>query len=207
MLSFAEIVARLTGRSTEPPRPALPPPPTAADLLAAIDRVEEMVRDAQVPSPVESRVERVTRTVRIAVPRLDRFGTGSVDAYSVMATATDYLPEAVNGYLRLPRDWANSRPVDRGRTSLMVLIDQLDLLARTMDEVLDAVNRRDAAALVAHGRFLTEKFGPGASGGSLGLDARTDGTAAPGSATGSGSDSGPGSDAGPGRLTPPRGAR
>jgi hypothetical protein len=41
----------------------------------------------------------------------------------------------------------------------MVLVDQLDLLAATMDKILDAVYRADAEALVAHGRFLAEKFG------------------------------------------------
>ena len=76
-----------------------------------------------------------------------------------MATATDYLPEAVGGYLRLPREFADNRPVDRGKSSLLLLIDQLDLLAATMDQVFDAVCREDAAALVAHGRFLEEKFG------------------------------------------------
>ena len=49
----------------------------------------------------------------------------------------------------------------------MVLIDQLDLLAATMDKVFDAVCRADAAALVAHGRFLQEKFGTASTGGSL----------------------------------------
>ena len=88
-----------------------------------------------------------------------------------MATATDYLPEAVGGYLRLPRQFADSRPVDRGKSSLMVLIDQLDLLASTMDKVYDAVCRDDAAALVAHGRFLAEKFGAASTGGSLNVDA------------------------------------
>ncbi len=84
-----------------------------------------------------------------------------------MATATDYLPEAVGGYLRLPRQFADSRPVDRGKSSLMVLIDQLDLLAATMDKVFDAVCRDDAAALVAHGRFLAEKFGTASTSGVL----------------------------------------
>ena len=167
MASLGELFARVTGRAREPERLTLPPVPTSADLLAAIDRVEALVSDAAVPAPVASRVARVTRVVREAVPRLDRLGAGSPMAYSVMATATDYLPEAIAGYLRLPRDWANSRPVDNGRTSLMVLIDQLDLLARTMDQVFDAVNRADAAALVAHGRFLTEKFGTAYSGGRL----------------------------------------
>jgi hypothetical protein len=170
MGSFADLFAKVTGRGRAPQeteRLVLPPVPTSADLLASIDRVEALVADGAVPAPVASRVARVTRVVREAIGRLDRLGSGSPQAYSVMATATDYLPEAIGGYLRLPRDWANSRPVDNGRSSLMVLIDQLDLLARTMDQVMDAVNRSDAAALVAHGRFLAEKFGSASAGGQL----------------------------------------
>jgi hypothetical protein len=167
--SLSDLLAGIFGRRPAPERLVLPGPPTAADLLAAVDLVDSQVGGGAVPAPVASRVTRVTRVVRETVPRLDRLGTGSPQAYSVMATATDYLPEAVGGYLRLPRDWANSRPVDGGRTSLMVLIDQLDLLARTMDKVFDAVCREDAAALVAHGRFLTEKFGSTAGGGRLDL--------------------------------------
>ena len=144
-----------------------PPCPTSDDLLAALDRVEAMVAAGAVPAPVASRVRRVDRVVRDTIPRLASLGAGSPQAYSVMATATDYLPEAVGGYLRLPRQFADSRPVDRGKSSLMVLIDQLDLLAATMDKVFDAVCRADAAALVAHGRFLAEKFGTASTGGVL----------------------------------------
>src|SRR6478736_1433437 len=141
--------------------------PTEADLLAALDRTEAMVAGGVVPSLVVSRVKRITDTVRQTLPRLRNLGLGSPEAYSVMATATDYLPEAVGAYLRLPRQWADSRPVDRGKSSLMVLIDQLDLLAATMDKVFDAVCRADADALVAHGRFLAEKFGSASGGGAL----------------------------------------
>jgi hypothetical protein len=170
MGSLAELFARVTGRQrAQPEGLVLPPVPTSSDLLAALVRVEALVADGAVPAPVASRVARVTRVVRDAIPRLDRLGSGSEQAYSVMATATNYLPEAIGGYLRLPRDWANTRPVDNGRSSLMVLIDQLDLLARTMEQVLDAVNRSDAAALVAHGRFLEEKFGASAAGGQLAI--------------------------------------
>ena len=141
--------------------------PTSDDLLAALARVETMVSEGAVPAPVASRVRRVDRVVRDTIPRLSSLGAGSPQAYSVMATATDYLPEAVGGYLRLPRQFADNRPVDRGKSSLMLLIDQLDLLASTMDKVFDAVCREDAAALVAHGRFLQEKFGTGSTGGVL----------------------------------------
>ena len=143
--------------------------PTNEDLLASLTRVESMVAEGAVPAPVASRVRRIDRVVRETLPRLGSLGAGSPQAYSVMATATDYLPEAVGGYLRLPRQFADSRPVDRGKSSLMLLIDQLDLLASTMDKVFDAVCRDDAAALVAHGRFLAEKFGVASTGGALDL--------------------------------------
>lgn len=171
-MGLGDLLGRLTGRAPEPVLPTLPPAPTADDLHTALAEVERMVAGGAVPAPVASRVNRVVRVVRETVPRLDRLGAGSEEAYNVMATATSYLPEAVGGYLRLPREWANSRPVDNGRSSLMVLIDQLDLLGRTMDQVLDAVNRSDAVALVAHGRFLAEKFGHTAGGGALQLDGR-----------------------------------
>ena len=161
-------LGRLFGRDEQERRaPTVSSVPSSDDLLAALARVEEMVAAGAVPAPVASRVRRVDRVVRDTIPRLARLGAGSPQAYSVMATATDYLPEAVGGYLRLPRQFADSRPVDRGKSSLMVLIDQLDLLAATMDKVFDAVCREDAAALVAHGRFLQEKFGTASTGGSL----------------------------------------
>ena len=156
--------ARLTGRSRrKAPEPeAVPAAPTEADILASLTRVEGMLADGTAPAVVRSRVARVDRTIRETLPKLSQLGWGSADAYAVVATATDYLPEAVGGYLRLPRDWANSRPIEGGRTALMVLIDQLELLASTMDKMLDAANRADAQALIAHGRFLQEKFGQAA---------------------------------------------
>lgn len=161
--------ARVTGREEATPEFVTPPAPTEADILGALDRVEAMVGGGVVPAPVLSRVKRVSGTLRETLPRLRNLGLGSPQAYSVMATATDYLPEALGGYLRLPRQWADSRPVENGKTSLMLLIDQLDLLGATMDKIFDAVVRVDADALIAHGRFLQEKFGHASSGGSLDL--------------------------------------
>ena len=133
--------------------------PTPDDIASSLDRVEELVSDPAIPAVVRSRAQRVTATIRKAVPRLGLLGLGSYDSYSVVATATDYLPEAIGAYLRLPRDWADSRPVEGGKTSLLLLIDQLDLLSTTMDKIYDAANRTDAEALITHGRFLQDKFG------------------------------------------------
>lgn len=161
-MGFKEWVAKVTARLDPEPVQAMataPAAPTENDIMNALDRTEAMVAGGVVPAPVQSRVKRVTATVRQTMPRLRNLGLGSPEAYAVMATATDYLPEAINAYLRLPRQWADSRPIENGKTSLMVLIDQLDLLSATMDKIFDAVVRVDAAALIAHGRFLQEKFG------------------------------------------------
>lgn len=148
--------------------------PTENDILNALERTERMARAAGLHPFVLARVGRVARRISETLPRMKSVGLGSTDAYAVMATATDYLPEALGGYLRLPRDWADSRPIDNGKTSLMLLIDQLDLLGSTMDKIFDAVARADADALIAHGRFLTAKFGHESTGGELDLqgDAR-----------------------------------
>jgi hypothetical protein len=162
---FRDLFDTLAGRrpASAVPQVTLPPVPTGAELLRTIDGIESdidaKVVQRRVPELVASRVHRISATARDVVPALDRLGAGSRDAHSVMATVTSYLPEALDGYLRLPRAYADRRPVDGAKTSLMVLVDQLDLLAATMDKILDAVYRADAEALVAHGRFLAEKFG------------------------------------------------
>jgi hypothetical protein len=154
------LTAGLAARRNDEPRLTLPAAPTSDELLAAVDDVQAKI-EGRVPPTVASRVARICATVRDTIPRLDQLGAGSAQAHSVVATATSYLPEAVGAYLRLPRAWADKRPVDGGKTSLMVLCDQLDLLAHRMDQVFDAVCRADADALVAHGAFLREKFGAG----------------------------------------------
>ncbi len=141
--------------------PAAPAVDEDAATLASLDQLVTQIR-GRVPDAVQARVERVANTVRQTIPRLDHLGANSVQAHAVVRTATSYLPEAVAAYLRLPRDNADRRPVSGGKTSLTLLCDQLDLLGSKMDDLFDAACRADADALIAHGRFLAEKFSTGA---------------------------------------------
>jgi hypothetical protein len=131
-----------------------------AETLAALDAFIADTED-RVPPIVEARILRISETVRQTIPRLDQLPAGSAQAHAVVRTATSYLPEAVASYLRLPRDFADRRAVSGSKTSLAILCDQLDLLASKMDDLFDAACRADADALIAHGRFLAEKFGSG----------------------------------------------
>ncbi len=152
------------GGAAEPVAPS-PQPPTEQDVLASLNRVNAMLAEGNAPPVVTSRVVRIARTIHDTLPRIRNLGLGSMEGYSVVATATTYLPEAVGAYLRLPREWADTRPIDGYKTSLMVLVEQLELLAATMDKILDAANRADAQALIAHGMFLDAKFGHTSDGG------------------------------------------
>jgi hypothetical protein len=144
------------GRDPEPA--SVPAPPTGQEIVDAVRGIEQDI-EGRVPAAVTARVHRISRIVQDMVPRLDRPGIGSRQAHTVVATATSYLPEAVGSYLRLPRDFADRRVVAQGKTSLMLLCDQLDLLGVTLAKISDAVSHQDADALVAHGAFLAEKFG------------------------------------------------
>jgi hypothetical protein len=145
-------------RSDSTPEP-LEEQPDYEERLSAI----EVSMTGKVPAVVEARVARVIRTLRDTLPRLDQLAVGSHMAHVAVQTATSYLPEALAAYMRLPRSFADKRTVSGGKTPLMVLCDQLDLLGAEMDKVFTAVCQADADALIAHGRFLAEKFGAGSS--------------------------------------------
>lgn len=170
----------LFGRPREATRDAdaampidIPRVPTGEELLTQLTALEtdidEKARSERISGVVAVRVHDICSTARDIIPRLNQLGGGTRDAHSVMSTVTSYLPEALGTYLRLPRTYADTRPVAGGKTSLMVLVDQLDLLSLTMDKILDAATRRDVQALVAHGQFLADKFGHSADGGTLDL--------------------------------------
>lgn len=84
------------------------------------------------------------------------------NVYLIRQTALTYLPEAFSTYLRMPRVMAERRAIADGRTPHDVLLDQLDLMDRRLDDVADDIARHDSDKLLANGRFLAEKFGTSA---------------------------------------------
>lgn len=133
----------------------------STDTKEAIRSLEEIQRKIRrrVPDLVARRVKYIARSITDSLRRADSLGEGSQEVYGLVKTATDYLPTALQVYLDLPRPYADRKVVSNGKTSLVILVDQLDLLIEKMDEIAEAVNRADSDKLIAHGRFLDEKFG------------------------------------------------
>ena len=108
---------------------------------------------------LQSTLQEIADTIMGILPHYADFPPGSPDLFVVGRTATDYLPAALQAYLSLPRAYATLHKMPNGKTADEVLGDQLTLLAGKMDEVADAVHKKDSDALLANGRFLEEKFG------------------------------------------------
>lgn len=79
-------------------------------------------------------------------------------AYLVRQTALDYLPGAVDAYLRLPASLADSAPLDGDKTGKDLLLEQLSMLRGAVEGVLENVARAEGSHLLAHKRFLEDKL-------------------------------------------------
>ena len=150
---------RASGRQSRTGAEPVAGPVQARQALAAL---EARVRN-QVPGQVMDRVERISALVDETLPNASDLGLGSQQYFSLIRTATRYLPDAVNAYLALPRSYADHH-VTGGKTALGLLCDQLDLLESTLSDVVESLRRSNRDRLAANGRFLEEKFGAGGLG-------------------------------------------
>ena len=130
----------------------------ASDVARSLDEIERRIA-GHVPTDIVDAVSRISRTIRDTLPRAHALGAGSPGQFVLVQCATDYLPAALQSYLDLPRAYADHHIVSDGKTARQLLVDQLALLSKQIDEVADAVNRADTDRLLANGRFLAEKFG------------------------------------------------
>jgi hypothetical protein len=112
----------------------------------------------RVPHEVFLRLQRIDRLVRGVLPRLKALPLGSPELFLVERTALDYLPTALNTYLRLPGGYISSEPGSLGRPALTVLLEELDVMEREMQRVSERVNSAEMDRLLAHGRFLEERM-------------------------------------------------
>jgi hypothetical protein len=128
------------------------------EIRKALDRAVRMGQ-GRLPSDVQAKVAEIRQEVLDVLPSANQFSTGSEDLYVIQRTATDYLPATLEAYLALPYAYATTRVLDGGKTPLDLLRAQLQLLDEKLDEITDAVHRRDSDRLLANGRFLEERFG------------------------------------------------
>jgi hypothetical protein len=160
--AVAVILVRVVAEYVVPRTAALVEEDSAAVQAAAVReslrRLGERLT-GRVPAEVVARVDAIRRLVLGLLEREEGPAAGSRELFTLLRTATDYLPAALDAYLRLPAEYATTRRLADGRTPAEVLLSQLELLEREMVDVADAVSRNDVDRLLAHGRFLADRFG------------------------------------------------
>ena len=127
------------------------------DVQNVLENLVDKIRH-KVPKEILAKVERIKDAICTLLPKIGDAATDDHSVYIVRQTALEYLPEALQHYLNLPSAFANFHPVKDGKTAKALLLEQLDLLARTMDQVVEDFHRQDTDKLLIHGRFLEERF-------------------------------------------------
>jgi len=124
------------------------------------EELEGLVRTIRnkVPKEVLAKVKSIKNSILEILPYIVDIGSSDYNIYTIRQTALEYLPETLENYLNLPKAFANLHPVKDGKTAKQLLVEQLDLLDRQMKEIAQDFYRNDTQRLMAHGRFLEEKF-------------------------------------------------
>jgi hypothetical protein len=127
-------------------------------ITDSLGKLRKEIR-GRVPDDIAAKVERIAVAIETILPKAGKLSGSSRYLFALERTATDYLPTTVHAYLDLPRQYADSRVIQDGKTAHQIVSEQLDILVSQMDEVVDAANRGDVDRLLAQGRFLDERFG------------------------------------------------
>jgi len=78
--------------------------------------------------------------------------------FQITQISKQYLPDAINEYLKLPPDMARTQRLANNFTAEEVLAEQLIRLDHALEELSTSLFEKDAQGLLVHGRFLKDKF-------------------------------------------------
>jgi hypothetical protein len=136
---------------------SLTPEQVAAFLTKLMTRIERSV-----PADAFALVQSVVGSIDGILPMLAAKAAQipSEDVFVIRQTALHYLPETLDGYLKLPAAFRDVQPLQDGKTAKVLLVEQLTVLDGKMREIAKNLVANDAQALVANGAFLREKFEP-----------------------------------------------
>lgn len=82
----------------------------------------------------------------------------NADEFELNEIITEYLPQAIDNYLRLPPDLANQQILKNGKTAEKTFKEQIVLLEQTLSKLADSIYREEAREIILHGRFLKKIY-------------------------------------------------
>jgi hypothetical protein len=146
-----------------------PPPPTAPDATRTmIGQSREAVSSltsrvtahaAALPPTAKQLFDDTISQAQQVISFVTSGGHADAQLRAVHAMLTDYLPTSIDGYLRLPHDFATTQRNPDGRTAAEELQVQLQLLRDSATETARSIYTGDALDMETQSAFLQSKFG------------------------------------------------
>ena len=112
----------------------------------------------RVPMDVYYRVRSIRDAIVFTLENAGMTAVTDPNIHMVRRTATTYLPDALSTYLSLPRGYAEREPIQNDRTAYDVLMDQLSQMEEQTHRVAKDLMARSSQDLVAHGRFISDRY-------------------------------------------------
>jgi hypothetical protein len=162
--TWLRIKAAFTGEPALEPAPAPVVPAAPADPVAGLqESLREVVRTAnrnggRLPDGAVPAVREVEDVLRPLLAHVAKRGAEVEELHNLEAIVTEYLPGALEHYLDLPADYAETHRLPSGLTPAEELVNQLRLLVEGSKDLQRAVHDHDAQKLSVQGRFLDAKF-------------------------------------------------
>jgi hypothetical protein len=129
----------------------------APHIRAQLDELLAAVR-LHVADDIYRRAQSIADAIVYTLDHAGEQDKADPNIYLVRQTATTYLPEALSAYLALPRPYAEQQPIEADRTPHDILLEQLNVMDMRVRRIAEAVIRRDSQELVAHGRFVADRY-------------------------------------------------
>jgi hypothetical protein len=136
---------------------------TAGNDIAVADlkyELESLIKkiSKRVAKPELEKLSHIKENVLLLLPRLEEMDGADYDFHVVKQTVIDYLPQMLTAYLQLPPVFARMHKMRNGKTAQEVLIEQLSILDKEINQIVISVNSQDAEALITQSEFLKAKF-------------------------------------------------
>lgn len=130
---------------------------TADEIRKELNSLTFKIR-RRVSKQILQRVKSIKESIFIILPYISDVNSSDPNVFVIRRTALEYLPRTLENYLKLPPAYAKFHPVRNGKTAEQILEEQLEILDREMKEIVIDHSKNDVQAMLAHGRFLEEKF-------------------------------------------------
>ena len=134
------------------------------DIDESLNRLMRIVtenRGGLFDSALQRAITELCAQVRGLIERMEA-STGFIsarDAHSAKRIALDYLPDLIESFMAIPREFAVKKTLADGKTARELLRENLTVLQHKTAEMTDDLAAQDARSFLNHAGFLKNKFG------------------------------------------------